>query len=143
MIEPTHTRDGASSKLRTLFSSAESRRLFVETLRAVLRRFERTRGESNRRDGEQHESLLEWGRRFLPAHFHRSPSRLQKWLGEELDRWGPVDKAPVRGHKLNIIGPRGAAKSTLGSLAFPLRAVVEQRAGGQPADHPRSRQADL
>ena len=35
--------------------------------------------------------------------------------------------AAARGAKLNVLGPRGGAKSTLGTLAFPLRAALEGR----------------
>jgi predicted phage terminase large subunit-like protein len=35
--------------------------------------------------------------------------------------------AACRGTKLNVLGPRGAAKSTIGTLAFPLRAAIEGR----------------
>jgi hypothetical protein len=43
-------------------------------------------------------------------------------MAKELD--GMFD---TRNAKLNVLGPRGAAKSTLGTLAFPLRAAVEGR----------------
>lgn len=71
--------------------------------------------------------LLEWARQFLPEYFRRPPSGLQKWLAAELDRWGTCYQARGRGRKLNVVGPRGAAKSTLGSLAYPLRAAIEGR----------------
>ncbi|HZZ73583.1 MAG TPA: hypothetical protein VFE24_15120 [Pirellulales bacterium] len=66
--------------------------------------------------------LLAWSRRFLPDHFVKEPSRMHCWLNAQaavLQR--------ERGRKLNVIGPRGGAKSTLGSLAFVLRAALEQR----------------
>jgi hypothetical protein len=56
--------------------------------------------------------LLGWSRQFLPGHFTREPSLMHRWLTAELDRM-PED----RGVKLNVIGPRGGAKSTIGSLA--------------------------
>jgi predicted phage terminase large subunit-like protein len=64
--------------------------------------------------------LLPWGRKYLPEHFTRPPSAMHLWLAEQLDamRTG-------RGMKLNVLGPRGAAKSTLGTLALPLRAALE------------------
>ncbi|QDT01278.1 phage terminase large subunit family protein [Adhaeretor mobilis] len=65
---------------------------------------------------------LEWGRRYLPTHFLRAPSKLHKWLGKELDRL-----RRERGGKLNVVGPRGAAKSTIGSLSFVLQAVLEDQ----------------
>ncbi len=66
--------------------------------------------------------LLEWGRRFLPAHFSRPSSRMHLWLAERLDQ---CDTS--RGQRLNVIGPRGSAKSTLGTLAYVARAAVEGR----------------
>jgi hypothetical protein len=66
------------------------------------------------------DSLLSWGRKYLPAHFRRAPSRMHVWLGGHLD-----DMLNQRGTRLNVIGPRGAAKSTVGTLAYVLRAAVE------------------
>jgi predicted phage terminase large subunit-like protein len=65
-------------------------------------------------------SLLQWGRRYLPRHFRRLPSGMHLWLGKQLDAI-----TSRRGTKLNVIGPRGGAKSTLGTLAYALRAAVE------------------
>lgn len=65
--------------------------------------------------------LLAWGRRYLPDYFVRPPSGMHRWLEEQLDRL-----ATERG-KLNCVGPRGGAKSTLGTLAWPLRLAVEAR----------------
>ncbi len=64
--------------------------------------------------------LLAWGKRYLPDHFCRPPSNLHRWLAEQLDA-----AHFHRGTKLNVLGPRGAAKSTIGTLALPLRAAVE------------------
>ncbi|MEQ8839038.1 MAG: hypothetical protein RID07_19690, partial [Lacipirellulaceae bacterium] len=61
-----------------------------------------------------------WGQRYLPRHFRQAPSKLHLWLGEQLDRL-----RLSRGGKLNVIGPRGAAKSTIGSLSFVLQAALE------------------
>ena len=66
------------------------------------------------------DGLLEWGRRYLAAHFRRQPSGMHVWLGEQLDVM-----TAERGAKLNVIGPRGAAKSTVATLAHVLRAAVE------------------
>lgn len=57
-------------------------------------------------------SLLEWGRRFLPHYFRRAPSALHRQLEAW---WSDADRE--RGLKLNVIGPRGGAKSTVGTLA--------------------------
>jgi len=65
---------------------------------------------------------LEWGRRYLASHFRRAPSQMHLWLGEQLDR---MRTAP--GTKLNAIGPRGGAKSTIVTLSYVLQAAVEGR----------------
>jgi predicted phage terminase large subunit-like protein len=64
--------------------------------------------------------LLAWGRKYLPRHFQRPPSRMHAWLARRLDMM-----RLRRGVKLNVLAPRGSAKSTLGTLAFPLRAALE------------------
>ncbi|MFH1265280.1 MAG: hypothetical protein ABIK89_06090 [Planctomycetota bacterium] len=66
-------------------------------------------------------TLLDWGRKHLPDHFTRPASAMHRWLGRKLDSmWYN------RGSKLNVLGPRGGAKSTIGTLAYPLRAAVER-----------------
>ncbi len=64
--------------------------------------------------------LLAWGQKYLIEHFSRPPSQMHGWLADQLDR-----AHTERGTKLNVLGPRGGAKSTLGTLALPLRAAVE------------------
>ncbi|MGA2065274.1 MAG: hypothetical protein ABSG86_09900 [Thermoguttaceae bacterium] len=64
--------------------------------------------------------LLSWGRKYLPRHFRQPPSRMHTWLARRLDMM-----RVLRGMKLNVLAPRGSAKSTLGTLAFPLRAALE------------------
>lgn len=64
--------------------------------------------------------LLAWGRLLLADHFTAPPSDMHRWLAAELDG---LDRR--RGSKLNVVGPRGGAKSTLGSLAYVLRAACE------------------
>jgi predicted phage terminase large subunit-like protein len=66
-------------------------------------------------------SMLDWARYYLPEHFRIPPSRMHHWLGEELDKC-----FHRRGRHLNVLAPRGAAKSTIGSLAYPLRAALEE-----------------
>jgi predicted phage terminase large subunit-like protein len=63
---------------------------------------------------------LEWGRLYLPDHFRRRPSQMHEWLGEQLD-----DMHLRRGTRINVIGPRGGAKSTIGSMCYVLRAALE------------------
>lgn len=66
--------------------------------------------------------VLAWGREYLPLHFRLRPSKMHVWLGEQLDLM-----ENDRGTKINAIGPRGSAKSTLGSLCYVLRAAMERR----------------
>ncbi len=63
---------------------------------------------------------LSWGRKYLAGHFRCAPSAMHLWLGENLDAF-----TENRGSKLNAIGPRGGAKSTIGTLCYVLRAAVE------------------
>lgn len=63
--------------------------------------------------------LLYWAAAMLPAHFTAPPSEMHRWLSAELERF-----ATQRGSKLNVIGPRGGAKSTVATLAYVLRAAV-------------------
>ena len=65
-------------------------------------------------------ALLAWAQTLLPDYFRHPPSRLQAWLCGEFDRW-----RQRRGTRLNVIGPRGAAKSTIGSLVYPLHCALE------------------
>lgn len=64
--------------------------------------------------------LLTWAREFLPAHLTLPPSPMHHWLADQLDLM-----LSRRGTKLNLLGPRGAAKSTIATLAYPLRTAVE------------------
>ncbi len=68
----------------------------------------------------QYDALLPWARAFLPDHFLLPPSELHTWLAGQCDR-----AITDRGRMVAMIGPRGAAKSTIASLAFPLRCAVE------------------
>jgi len=83
----------------------------------------RKHGQARRRlSGRQSVDLLDWARRYLPHHFTRPASDMHRWLARQLDQMGRQ-----RGTKVNLLGPRGSAKSTLGTLAFPLWAAVECR----------------
>jgi predicted phage terminase large subunit-like protein len=72
--------------------------------------------------GSRPVGLLDWARAYLPDHVRLPPSRMHRWLAGQLD-----EMQIARGRKLNVVGPRGGAKSTIGSLAFVLRAAVEAR----------------
>lgn len=62
---------------------------------------------------------LAWGREYLAAHFAKPPSGMHEWLNQALADFHR------RGRKVNLIGPRGAAKSTIGTLCYVLQAAVE------------------
>lgn len=97
---------------------------FMETvLRRFFWEFSKQHRERRRvdRDGRAR-SLLDWAGRYLPEHFSKPPSRMHRWLGETLDGLGLR-----RGTKINLLAPRGAAKSTIGTLAYPLREALEAR----------------
>jgi hypothetical protein len=64
----------------------------------------------------------EWNRRFLPQYFTKADSLLHNWANSQCDRM----RRGARGIKTNLVGPRGAAKSTILNLAYPLRCAVEQ-----------------
>jgi predicted phage terminase large subunit-like protein len=64
--------------------------------------------------------LLTWGRHYLPDHFTRPPSGMHRWLEQQFESAKYERRA-----KINAIGPRGGAKSTIGTLALPLRAALE------------------
>ncbi len=76
----------------------------------------------NRANAAHGKGLLDWAQHYLPTHFRLTPSRMHRWLGEQLDR-----AVEQRGVKLNLIGPRGSAKSTVATLAFVLRCAVEKQ----------------
>lgn len=92
----------------------------AETLGAFARRLGRLHGRARRQHQGRRTDLLAWGRRHLAEHFQKPASPMHHWLAEQLDAMGQR-----RGTKLNVLGPRGAAKSTLVTLAFVLRVAVE------------------
>jgi predicted phage terminase large subunit-like protein len=72
--------------------------------------------------------LLTWGRYFLPEHFRLQASAMHGWLAEQFDEARRTSDAPrTAGCKINVVGPRGSAKSTLSSLAFVLREALARR----------------
>ena len=71
------------------------------------------------RNGEA--GLLAWAEKYLPDHFSKPPSGMHRWLARHLDQMLHVPRS-----KLNVLGPRGSAKSTIATLAFPLRAALEK-----------------
>ncbi len=64
--------------------------------------------------------LIQWGRFYLPEHFSRPPSAMHRWMAEQF-----AAMSACRGMKLNVLGPRGGAKSTIATLAYALRSALE------------------
>ncbi|HOA51682.1 MAG: hypothetical protein WBH86_00525 [Thermogutta sp.] len=64
--------------------------------------------------------FLDWAREYLPQHFRLPPSRMHRVVARHLEK-----AVAHRGMKLNVLGPRGSAKSTLVSLAYPLWCLLE------------------
>lgn len=70
------------------------------------------------------EALFDWTRRFLAPILTNEPSPFHHWLAGELDAI-----SVRRGARLNVLAPRGSAKSSWASFAYPLR---EALAGREP-----------
>lgn len=68
------------------------------------------------------QSFSLWCTTFLPDHFSKSPSLMHRWMLRYLEKM-----SDRRGEKVNILAPRGGAKSTIGTLAYPLRQALENR----------------
>ena len=83
----------------------------------------RRHGQARRRHRAHTDNvdLLNWGRRHLPEHFAKPPSAMHRWLAAQL-----TGMTNHRGTKINLLGPRGGAKSTVGTLLFPLVAAVNR-----------------
>jgi hypothetical protein len=79
---------------------------------------------ARQRRSEEALDHLTWSSLYLPDHFAKPPSAMHRWLAEELDML-----AENRGRKINLVGPRGHAKSTIATLAYVLRRAVE---GAEP-----------
>lgn len=88
-------------------------------LRADLVR-EHARAKRQQRGAEGSPHFLEWARYFLPHYFSLPPSRMHRVLARYLEQ-----AVTARGLRLNVLGPRGSAKSTLVSLAYPLWCLLE------------------
>jgi hypothetical protein len=72
------------------------------------------------RPPEEYQPTLTWGRKYLAAHFAKPASAMHQWLEEQLAGYHLQ-----RGSKINLIGPRGSAKSTIVTLCYVLQAAVE------------------
>jgi predicted phage terminase large subunit-like protein len=92
-------------------------------------------------------SLVDWSREFLPHYFSLRASPMHAWLAERADAMHEE-----RGARINVIGPRGHAKSTVITLAHVLRSAIELRepyiwivsdTHSQAADHLANIKAEL
>lgn len=92
----------------------ECLRTSLAALHAKTRRLQR--GTTHR------EGFLAWAEAHLPQHFRLPPSRMHRVLARHLEQ-----STSLRGVKLNVLGPRGSAKSTLVSLAYPLWCLLEEK----------------
>lgn len=63
--------------------------------------------------------LYEWATTHLAHYFTLPPSRFHEWLARELSAFHRK-----RSSRLNVLAPRGAAKSTWSTLAYPLYAAL-------------------
>ena len=102
---------------------SEGNELWRDLWAKWLDQFARSHGRARRLARRRQNSLdlLEWGQKYLPEHFCRPPSNMHRWLAGQLDA-----AHGARGTKINALGPRGGAKSTIGTLCLPLRAAVER-----------------
>ncbi len=72
------------------------------------------------RPRQRFDSLLEWSQHYLGEHFSSAPSRMHRWIAEQCDL-----STRRRGLRVNLLGPRGGAKSTVVALAHTLRSALE------------------
>jgi predicted phage terminase large subunit-like protein len=86
----------------------------LAALHAQARRVQRGTGDR--------QGFLAWAQQYLPQHFRLPPSRMHRILARHLEQ-----SLSHRGTKLNVLGPRGSAKSTLVSLAYPLWCLLEEK----------------
>ncbi|TWT30342.1 Terminase-like family protein [Posidoniimonas corsicana] len=91
----------------------------TERVARALHEVSRAISVSDAAEEKEPEDLIAWGRSYLPRHFSKPPSAMHRWLGQQVDAM-----RHTRGVKVNLIGPRGGAKSTVGTLAAVLRAAV-------------------
>ena len=63
--------------------------------------------------------LAEWAAAYLPSYYPLGPSSFHRWLVAELS-----GLHTRRGSRVNVLAPRGAAKSTWSSFAYPLWCAV-------------------
>ncbi|MDO4574038.1 MAG: hypothetical protein Q4D98_02365 [Planctomycetia bacterium] len=95
---------------------------FVKKLRPRLAKLHGERRHAAGNLVEIPESFAAWCRMFLPEYFRKAPSLMHRWMLKYLENF-----AAHRGEKLNVLAPRGGAKSTIGTLAYPLKMALEHQ----------------
>jgi len=107
-----------------MVASAKLKMSFAEIQRAVARglatAIEKQQIEAKASTVDRSIDQLAWCRRYMPNYFYRKPSAMHEWIAAKLQT-----ARRERGTKLNIIGPRGGAKSTVGNTAYILRCAIE------------------
>src|SRR5690348_8485799 len=81
------------------------------SLNYVLREMERRRLKGD---------FSAWAKEYLAAYFALPDSSFHRWLGAELNQLHDH-----RGTRINVVAPRGSAKSTWAAEAYPLYCAVE------------------
>jgi hypothetical protein len=90
-------------------------------LRVVGAQFDRAAASvSNSPTVDRSIDQLTWGRHYLPHYFRKQPSEMHRWMAAELHA-----ARKQRGSKINVVGPRGGAKSTVANTSYILRCAVE------------------
>src|SRR5262245_22687232 len=100
-------------------------RTYRETLRDRIWRLERQVArrhieESSRNAARTRLPVADWMCRYLPHYFTHPFSQFHRWLAEELQTLHTL-----RGKHQVLVAPRGSAKSTWVSLAYPLWVALE------------------
>lgn len=103
------------SKLR--MSPADLGRAIARGLSAGLAR---RQAESKAVTVDRSIDQLTWGAKYLPRYYTRQPSAMHRWIAEKLQA-----ARRQRGARINVVGPRGGAKSTVGNTTYALRRAVE------------------
>lgn len=105
-----------ASKTLKLSSADLDRAIF----RGVSAEVERHLANARAATVERPKDLLAWSRRYLPHYFTCGPSEMHKWIAQKFDT-----ARKQRGSNINVVGPRGGAKSTVGTTAGVLCCAVE------------------
>lgn len=93
---------------------------FIQRFRPVFARIHGQTRRVQRMEKLSGNGFEDWCLTFLPEYFCRTPSRMHRWMFRKLEQFDAH-----RGSRLNLLAPRGNAKSTIGTLAYPLRCALE------------------